>query len=87
MPREPEPVTREQQLEAELYQAIDTVEFLHGCLTDPVFCYAYPEMTLSRLEKWRALLPERPEFCLHSCYDNNCESCKFGAEMRRRLGA
>lgn len=49
------------ELRYELRQAISTVEFLHGCLTDPIFEYAYPEMTLARIEKWKPLIEGGPE--------------------------
>lgn len=49
------------ELRYELRQAISTVEFLHGCLTDPTFEYAYPEMTLERFGKWKSLIEGSPE--------------------------
>lgn len=47
--------TREDVLAHELAQACYTIEFLHGCLTDPIYSYEYPEQTLSHLKRWRAM--------------------------------
>lgn len=54
-------------LRYELKQAISTTEFLHGCLTEPHvegvsggYTYAYPEMTLARIARWRELTKDAP---------------------------
>jgi hypothetical protein len=68
-------------LEDALRQAQSTVEFLHGCLTQPGYEYAYPEMTERRLQEWSELAP-RTEPCVHSRTEEGCESC---ADRDRRF--
>lgn len=56
------PWTVEDELRHELDQALGTIEFLHGCLTEPdLFKYAYPEMTLEKVERWKELAKGAPE--------------------------
>lgn len=57
-----------------LQQAVWTIEFLHGCLTDPIYSYGYPEQTLGRLEEFRSALPER-QICFHSKHTEGCAGC------------
>ena len=62
-------------LEDALRQAQNTVEFLHGCLTDPKgFNYAYPSHTLVYLKEWDQLAPRSP-YCIHSFFKEDCEGC------------
>lgn len=79
-------------LEDAVHQAIHTIEFLHGCLTDPIFQYAYPEQTLNHLEQLRELAPP-PELCVHSFHKEGCASCESHqkhfqrkAEIEQRKG-
>ncbi len=68
-------------LEAALQLAQSTVEFLHGCLSDDSYLYAYPLQTLRHLEEWAKLAP-RPESCFHSVTTQGCSSC---ADRNRRF--
>jgi hypothetical protein len=79
-------------LEDALEQAQNTVSFMHGCLTDPVYTYAYPDQTQHHLAEWAALVPVEP-YCVHSRHHSDCESCQRHvakmerlAEARRILG-
>lgn len=54
-------MTPEDVLRHELAQACGTIEFLHGCLTDPVYKYAYPQQSLDHLKTIRALAAGGPE--------------------------
>jgi hypothetical protein len=78
---------REKQLEAYLYSALSLIEFLHGCLTEEVYEYAYPESTLDFMKDVEKFLPDRPEWCFHSKFKSGCPSCEFGAEMRKRFAS
>jgi hypothetical protein len=63
-------------LESALHQAQNLVEFLHGCLTDPKYQYAFPDQTAYDLAEWGKLAP-RPDFlCVHSRHDPECTSCQ-----------
>jgi hypothetical protein len=78
---------REFLLAEALHQAQQTVQFLHGCLTDPKYKYAYPEQTEQRLEEWAALAP-LPATCHHSFTKAGCESCADRNERgTKRLAA
>lgn len=67
---------RIEELEEALHQAQGTVEFLHGCLTDPVgYSYDYPEQTIEHLARWAELAP-CPPMCVHSRTTPGCESCE-----------
>src|ERR1035437_1892692 len=61
-------------LEPELRQAQSTVEFLHGCLTDPIFAYDYPDQIEHHLRLWSRLAPQ-PPYCVHSVHKPDCASC------------
>lgn len=64
------------KLEDALHQAIWTVEFLHGCLTNPdLYRYDFPEQTEENLRVWRALTPP-PALCAHSKYIPGCAACE-----------
>lgn len=87
------PFTREDVLEAMLSQAISTIEFLHGCLTDPHvegvsggYEYAYPEQTVRWLQEFRAAVPERQP-CIHSKHVEGCEGCVEGARWREVMAS
>jgi len=54
-------VTREDVLAHELDQACHAIEFLHGCLTNPIYSYEYPEQTLDGLRRWRWLARNAPQ--------------------------
>lgn len=71
-------------LEDALRQAQNTVNFLHGCLTDPQFSYAYPEMTLSNLEHWSKLAPVPPG-CAHGRHHEDCEPCQAHIARSQQL--
>lgn len=85
--------SREDVLETMLDQAIGTIEFLHGCLTDPHvdgvpggFTYGYPEQTLARLVEFRTILPES-RVCFHSKSVEGCEGCAQGERHRAIMAA
>lgn len=80
------PVLREDVLEAMLDQAVSTIEFLHGCLTNPIYSYDYPEQTLRGLEEFKSILPER-DFCGHSITQQDCKSCQHGIRWREVMAA
>lgn len=64
-------------LEDALRQAQHTVEFMHGCLTEPErYSYMYPDMTLREVERWAKLAPPF-KFCVHSkMRTQDCEACE-----------
>lgn len=61
-------------LEDQLDNATHLIEFLHGCLTDERFQYAYPDETQRRVEAIRELVPSRPG-CVHSRLVTDCAAC------------
>ena len=67
-------------LEDQLEQAYNTIEFLHGCLTDPQYKYAYPEQTMQRLEKIASLININNNYCVHSNFVESCDGCKHRIE-------
>jgi hypothetical protein len=71
-------------LEDALIQAQHTVEFLHACLTESNYKYAYPEQTVKHLKRWRALI-EPPEGCGHSVTQADCSHCQARGEHWRQL--
>ncbi len=70
-------------LEAALDQAVNLIEFLHGCLTSDGYAYRYPEQTLAKVASMRRLAPARPG-CVHGRRDPGCEACVFHAAERGR---
>lgn len=75
---------RVMELEDALYQAVSTIEFLHGCLTSDGYKYAYPEQTARRLKDFRELLPATPGGCCHSYHDSSCENCVWRRTRARK---
>ena len=73
-----------EQLLGELEQALNKIEFLHGCLTDSTYKYAYPRMTLEHIDRLRKIVGPR-HYCIHSFRDPNCERCTKGEERRALL--
>lgn len=66
-------------LKRKLREAIQCIEFMHSCLTEPGYRYAHPHMTIDTLDGLRTLaLPERTSFCVHSNLRKNpdCVSCQ-----------
>ena len=62
-------------LEDALQQAQHTIEFMHGCLTDPEgYKYAYPSHVLETLKQFHKLAPTR-KGCFHSWPEHGCEQC------------
>jgi hypothetical protein len=51
----------EAQLRLELKQAMHTISFLHGCLTNPTHKYPYPEMTLRDLARLGEISEKAPK--------------------------
>lgn len=80
------PPVREEVLEVMLGQAVSTIEFLHGCLTDPIYRYDYPEQTERHLVDFKTALPERI-FCIHSITQPGCEGCEQGSRHREVMAA
>lgn len=73
-----------EELLNELEQNLNTIEFLHGCLTDPTYKYAYPWMTVERIERLRKIVGKR-NYCLHSApTEPGCRGC-IDAAKRREL--
>lgn len=64
-------------LEEQLERAYNSIQFLHDCLTQPNFEYAYPDMTLSELDKIKDLIPNLidRDWCVHSVIRKDCRSC------------
>ncbi len=82
---EDDKMTRITLLEDALEQAQHTVSFLHGCLTDPTYSYAYPDQTLRHLKEWAELVPVS-EGCFHSrMRPEDCESCRQHIAKMKRL--
>lgn len=71
-------------LEDALNQAAHTISFLHGCLTDDLYQYAYPDQTLRGLSDIRELVPEH-SMCVHSNTSPGCSSCKDRVDRFRLL--
>jgi hypothetical protein len=61
-----------------LQEAQHCVSFLHGCLTNPIYKYAYPEQTTKHLEEWAELAPIEGSSCHHSMLKDDCPSCISG---------
>jgi hypothetical protein len=75
---------RMMDLEDALDQAVHTIEFMHGCLTDPEhYSYAYPEQTIARIRQFRELVPARPG-CVHSVTNQDCPGCRARIERYER---
>lgn len=53
--------TVEDELRHALIQAMHTIAFLDGCLTQPNFKYAHPEMTARKLTEFSLLIQGAPE--------------------------
>ena len=70
-------------LEEALHQAQWTVQFMHGCLTEESYQYAYPDQTEAKLDEWHRLAPA-PELCVHSHHEPGCAACD---ERVRRMDA
>lgn len=62
-------------LENALHGAASTIGFLHGCLTNPVFKYTYPDHTETTLSEIEDLVGQR-EYCVHSFFSEGCSSCE-----------
>lgn len=62
-------------LENALHGAVSTINFLHGCLTDPIFKYTYLDHTENTLSEIEGLVGRR-EYCIHSFFFEGCSSCK-----------
>lgn len=78
---------REFVLQEALERAANTIEFLHGCLTNDMYRYEHPEQTEQMLEEIEALIGERG-YCLHSNFDPECSSCREHSErlfLKKRL--
>lgn len=74
----------ERFLEYTVRRAVSLAGFLHGCLTDPVYHYGYPEQTVRQLEEWCRMVPKAREHgCPHSMIVPGCESCQDGERQRR----
>lgn len=72
------------KLEDGIEQAIHTIEFLHGCLTDPSYKYAYPEQTLDRVKYLEALY-NRQGGCAHSMRKRDCPNCVERVERHKKM--
>jgi hypothetical protein len=77
---------RVSDLEEALHQAIWCIEFMHGCLTEEQYAYAYPEQTLQHLTSLRELAPP-PTLCVHSVSDPTCPSCQSRVRRWRERAA
>lgn len=75
---------REVLLEDALIQSIQTIEFLHGCLTDDHYSYKYPEQTEKRLKYLKKLVP-MPPTCYHSMTVEGCPACLYRNERAIRI--
>lgn len=72
-----------EELLLELEQSANTIEFLHGCLTEPKhYKYLYPEMTVERLQRLRLIVPRR-EYCFHGA--PSCPICKDEVARRQAV--
>lgn len=72
-------------LKDELDNALGTIEFLHGCLTEPqTYLYLYPSMTEAKIERLRSILQGREPKCVHSKTVPGCASCAQGVLIRAR---
>jgi hypothetical protein len=63
-------------LENELRQARETIRFMHGCLTNDKYKYAYPEMTDEQIASITRLVPDDDIWCVHSIYKVDCQGCQ-----------
>jgi hypothetical protein len=69
------------ELEDGLHQAVWSIEFLHGCLTDERYSYEYPEHTSELLTRLRTLAPP-PPLCVQSRTEPGCPACE--ARVRKQ---
>jgi hypothetical protein len=72
------------ELELALQQSRHTIRFLHGCLTEPNFSYEYPDQTFQILDRIEKLCPPQ-KLCIHSGFNEDCESCVERVETMKRL--
>lgn len=72
------------ELELALQQSRHTIQFLHSCLTEPNFSYEYPDQTLQLLGRIEKLCPPQ-KMCIHSGFNEDCESCVERVETSKRL--
>lgn len=75
---------RAADLEDALYEAVATIDFLHLCLIGKAD-YAYPDQTLSELDRLNQLLVSR-ERCHHGRSMPGCPGCQ-ARDLRFRLQA
>lgn len=74
-------------LEHALEKARNSLSFLHGCLTNPIYKYAYPEHTLEQIQSIDDLIKFDPSsYCVHSMFKADCEACQKSHAARRKLG-
>jgi hypothetical protein len=73
---------KNERLTMELEHCLNTIEFLHGCLTDPAhFKYAHPKLTIQRIKRLRKIVGPRT-YCHHSHVDPACPQCQNGVRNR-----
>jgi hypothetical protein len=66
----------------ELEHCLNTIEFLHGCLTGPAhFKYAHPKLTIKRIKRPRKIVGPR-NYCHHSHVEPACPQCHEGVQNR-----
>jgi hypothetical protein len=73
---------KNERLMKELEHCLNTIEFLHGCLTDPAhFKYSHPKLTIKRIKRLRKIVGPR-NYCHHSPVDPACPQCQQGVQNR-----
>lgn len=71
-------------LEDALVKAYNLASFLYGCLTDPIYEHAYPDMSLRTLTELAPLVRQQT-ICFHSFTKEGCEGCaERNAIFKRR---
>jgi hypothetical protein len=77
-------IARNILLEAALVQSHHTISFMHGCLTEDRYEYAYPKQTTKQLKAISDLV-EIPEGCPHSMHRPDCDSCIANAKLAEKM--
>lgn len=68
-----------------LNKAVNTIEFMHECLTNPHYKYTYPDQTFKTIGEIRAIVP-KPVSCCHAgpSPGRECAGCDAVLEFHKR---
>jgi hypothetical protein len=73
---------KNERLMKELEHCLNTIEFLHGCLTYPAhFKYSHPKLTIQHIKRLRKIVGPRT-YCHHTLVGPACPQCHEGVQNR-----